>query len=57
MQETTKTPRKLKKPRRKKSKMYFGSPAQDAIVKYNNSNNADERSKLYNEGIRQPFEK
>ena len=33
--------------RRKKSKMYFGTPAQEAIIEYNNSVDPEERSKIY----------
>ena len=33
--------------RRKKSKMYFGTPAQEAIIEYNNSEDSEERSKIY----------
>lgn len=49
--------RKLKKPRRKKSKIYFGTPAQDAIIAYNASDDPKERSKIYEIGIKFPFEK
>jgi hypothetical protein len=47
----------IKKKRRKKSKMYFGTPAQDAIVAYNECDNPMKRSKIYQEGIKYPFEK
>lgn len=50
-------PRKLKKRRRKKSKIYFGSPAQEAIIEYNNCDNPAVRSKIYDKGIKYPFEK
>ena len=46
-----------KKKRRKKSKIYFGTPAQDAIIAYNKCDNSIERSKIYEEGIQHPFEK
>lgn len=46
-----------KKKRRKKSKMYFGTPAQDAIVEYNNCDDPVLRSKIYQERIKYPFEK
>ncbi len=49
--------RKLKKPRRKKSKIYFGTPAQDAIIEYNACTDYKERSRIYEEGIQYPFEK
>ena len=48
---------KRKKPRKKKSKIYFGTPAQDAIIKYNECNTPSKRSKIYEEGIQKPFEK
>jgi hypothetical protein len=47
----------MPRPRRKKSKIYFGTPAQEAIVEYNNSTDPKERSKIYEEGIKYPFEK
>ena len=45
------------KKRRKKSKMYFGTPAQDAIIAYNECTDPVERSKIYDVGIKYPFEK
>ncbi len=47
----------MAKKRRKKSKIYFGTPAQEAIVEYNNSDDFEERSKIYEERIKYPFEK
>ena len=47
----------MAKKRRKKSKIYFGTPAQEAIIKYNESDNFEERSQIYEEGIKYPFEK
>ena len=44
-------------PRKKKSKIYFGKAAQDAIVEYNNSNDPKEKNKIYKERIKYPFEK
>jgi len=46
-----------RKPRRKKSKIYFGKPAQDAIIAYNKSEDDVERNKIYEDGIKFPFEK
>jgi len=46
-----------KKPRKKKSKMYFGTPAQDAIIAYNNCDDPKMRNKIYEDGIKYPFEK
>ena len=47
----------MPKKRRKKSKIYFGTPAQEAIVEYNKSNDPEERSKIYETRIKFPFEK
>lgn len=47
----------MAKPRRKKSKIYFGTPAQDAIVEYNNCDDPEIKSKIYEERIKYPFEK
>jgi len=47
----------MPRPRRKKSKIYFGTPAQEAIIEYNKSNDPAERSKIYEERIKYPFEK
>jgi len=47
----------MPRPRRKKSKIYFGTPAQEAIVEYNNSTDPEERSKIYETRIKFPFEK
>jgi len=47
----------MAKPRRKKSKIYFGTPAQDAIIEYNKSKDPVVRSKIYEERIKYPFEK
>ena len=46
------------RPRRKKSKMYFGTPFfKRAIIAYNKCKNQKEKNKIYNEGIKYPFEK
>ena len=37
--------------------MYFGSPAQEAIIEYNKCKDPKERSKIYKERIKYPFEK
>ena len=47
----------MPKKRRKKSKIYFGTPAQEAIIEYNKCNDPKERSKIYEERIKFPFEK
>lgn len=47
----------MAKQRRKKSKIYFGTPAQEAIVEYNKCDDPIKRSKIYEERIKYPFEK
>ena len=47
----------MPRPRRKKSKIYFGTPAQEAIVEYNECKDPHKRSKIYEERIKYPFEK
>ena len=47
----------MPRPRRKKSKIYFGTPAQEAIEEYNACKDPKERSKIYEERIKYPFEK
>jgi len=47
----------MAKPRKKKSKIYFGTPAQDAIVEFNGTDNQKLRDKIYKESIQRPFEK
>ena len=37
--------------------MYFGTPAQEAIIEYNKSKDPAERSKIYEDRIKYPFEK
>jgi hypothetical protein len=41
--------------RRKKSKVYFGTPAQEAIVEYNKCKDPKKRSKIYEERIKYTF--
>ena len=43
------------KKRRKKSKIYFGTPVHDAIVRYNHSGSPSERNKIYTEEIHEAF--
>jgi hypothetical protein len=45
------------KQRKPKDKIYFGTPAQDAIVEYNKTKDPIKRSKIYQEKIKYPFEK
>jgi hypothetical protein len=47
--------RKIMKKRRKKSKMYFGQPVQDAIIRYNESSNPAIRNRIYGEHIHAAF--
>jgi hypothetical protein len=47
----------MAKQRKPKSKIYFGTPAQDAIIRYNKSKDSRERSRIYEEAIKYPFEK
>ena len=43
------------KKRKKKSKVYFGTPVHDAIIRYNHSENPIERNKIYTEEIHTAF--
>ena len=52
MPNKTKT---VKKKRRKKSKVYFGTPVQEAIIRYNESSNPAEKNKIYGEEIHAAF--
>jgi hypothetical protein len=47
----------MNKQRKPKSKIYFGTPAQDAIVEYNKCKDPIKRSRIYEERIKYPFEK
>ena len=47
----------VKKPRKKKSKIYFGQPAQDAIIAYNATDDPLEKNNIYAESINAPFDK
>ncbi len=42
---------------RKKSKMYFGQPVQDAVVRYNETNNPAIKNRIYREHIHAAFDK
>ena len=45
-------------PKKKKNKkVYFGMDVQDAIIRYNDSNNDDERNKIYQKEIHYAFDK
>jgi hypothetical protein len=47
----------MMKQRKPKDKIYFGTPAQDAIVEYNKTKDPIKRSRIYEERIKYPFEK
>ena len=47
----------VKKKRRKKSKMYFGTPVQEAIIRYNDSSNPVIKNRIYQEHIHAAFNK
>ena len=47
----------VKKIRRKKSKMYFGTPVQEAIIRYNDSSNPVIKNRIYQEHIHAAFNK
>ena len=47
--------KKLVKKRKKKSKIYFGTPVHDAIIKYNHSEDIPFRHKIYTEEIHAAF--
>ena len=45
------------KKRRKKSKMYFGQPVQDAVIRYNAAESYSIRNRIYSEHIAKAFDK
>jgi len=47
----------VKKKRRKKTKVYFGTPVQEAIIRYNKSSNPAVRNRIYQEHVHAAFEK
>ena len=47
--------KKIVKKRKKKSKIYFGTPVHDAIIKYNRSDDIPFRHKIYTEEIHTAF--
>ena len=58
MVEAMKKPVKVvKKKRRKKSKMYFGQPVQDAVIRYNESENPVVKNEIYRTEIAAAFDK
>ena len=50
-------PAKIVKKRRKKSKMYFGTPVQEAVIRYNAATDVVEKNKIYTEEIAAAFDK
>ena len=48
---------KFKKKRKKKSKIYFGTPVQNAVIRYNDSKNPVVKNKIYKEHIQFAFNK
>ena len=48
---------KFKKKRKKKSKIYFGTPVQNAIIRYNNNDNPVIKNRIYKEHIAAAFNK
>jgi hypothetical protein len=49
------TKKVVKKKRKKKSKIYFGTPVHDAIIRYNHSDNPIVRDRIYTEKIHAAF--
>ena len=47
----------VKKKRSKKSKMYFGTPVQESIIRYNDSSNPVIKNRIYQEHIHAAFNK
>ena len=47
----------MKKKRKKKSKIYFGTPVQNAIIRYNNNDNPVIKNRIYKEHIAAAFNK
>ena len=47
----------MKRKRKKKSKVYFGTPVHDAIIRYNDTDNHALRNKIYQEEIHKAFDK
>ena len=48
---------KFKKKRKKKSKIYFGTPVQNAVIRYNDSKNPVIKNKIYKEHNQFAFNK
>ena len=54
---TPKPKPKFKKKRKKKSKIYFGTPVQNAVIRYNECKNPAIKNKIYKEHIQFAFNK
>ena len=50
-------PAKIVKKRKKKSRIYFGTPVQNAIIRYNNCENPAIKNRIYSEHIEAAFNK
>ena len=48
---------KVKRKRKKKSKLYFGTPVQNAIIRYNENDNPVIKNRIYKEHIAFAFNK
>ena len=48
---------KFKKKRKKKSKIYFGTPVQNAVIRYNATDNPVIKNRIYKEHIQFAFNK
>jgi len=55
--KSTKPKSMMKKPRKKKSRIYFGTPVQNAIIRYNNSDSPVIKNRIYKEHIQFAFNK
>ena len=50
-------PVKIVKKRKKKSRIYFGTPVQEAIIRYNETDNLAIKNRIYSEHIAKAFDK
>ena len=48
---------RMKRKRKKKSKIYFGTPVQNAIIRYNECKNPVIQNRIYREHIQKAFDK
>ena len=47
----------VKRKRKKKSRIYFGTPVQEAIIRYNETDNLAIKNRIYSEHIAKAFDK